>query len=190
MNQIYIDFLNNVKQSYKNNEYCHIIIKKDSVNSFDSNNIDLYQEITSYILYLWYIDTNDSRISEKNYVLKPNNIIRTFYFDKIDFLDIAKILSYIKYNLLNGVLDILNFENFNKKNLNKFKTSDLKVVLTDKSLKRDEKIKTKKDIIQFLLDNKTIIFSEPEKIVVKKKIIKKIITKKKILKKIIIKKRL
>jgi len=189
MNQIYVDFLNSIKKSFINNEYEYVIINKDT-NNFDSNNIDLYQEITSYILYLWYSDTNDSRISEKNYVLKPLNLKRTFYFDKIEFLDIAKILSYIKYNLLNGVLDILNQEKFNKKNLKKFKTNELRNVINEKTLNPNKNLKTKADIIDFLLNNKTLIFNTCIQNKKKIKIIKRIknpkikIIKKKVIKKI------
>ncbi len=187
MKQIYIDFLECVKTQFK---IKNITLKKLSNNNdLDLNNINLYQEITSYILYLWYIDTKDTRANEKDYVILPNNIKRTFYFNDIEFLDIAKILAYIKYDLLSGILDVLDYENFNKKNLKEYKTPDFKIFVKEQNIDVGN-ARTKAEYIEVILKKKDEIFNKEIKktVVKKKKIIKKIKkvgkTKKKIIKKI------
>ncbi len=208
MNQEHIDFLLNVKTQFKNGNIK--FIKKPTNNDIDLNNIDLYEEITSYILYLWYSETSDNRITERDYIIIPNNIEKTFSFNNIDYLNIAKILAYIKYDLLSGILDKLTYETFNKKNLNKYKTAELKKIINEQNITIEKKRITKNQCIQLLLENKDSIFNTNEidnavktivnevinevinnmkikKKIIKKKIIKKK-TKRKIKKKIIKKK--
>ncbi len=157
MNQNYINFLENVKTQFKNGD---IQFKKEPINNnIDLNNIDLYQEITSYILYLWYSETNDNRITERDYIIIPNNIEKTFSFNNIDFIDIAKILAYIKYDLLNGILDKLTYETFNEKNLNKYKAGDLKKLINEQNITIEKKRILKKDCIKLLLENKNSIYN-------------------------------
>jgi hypothetical protein len=157
--EIYKDFLLNIKQKFLIKDFK---LKNFNDEDIDLKNLDLYQEISKYIVYLWYFDTNDDRITEKDYVIIPNNIERTFYFNEIPFLDISKILAHIKYNLLNDILDILNYNTFTEKNLKKFKNTDYQKLLNGKNINYN--LKTKKEYIDFILKNKDKIFNKTLKI--------------------------
>lgn len=158
--ETYKDFLLITKEKFLNKDFQLQKLKETNI---DLGNLDLYQEITKYILYLWYSDTDDNRFSD-DYVLIPNNIERTFYFNEIPFLDISKILAHIKYNLLNDILDLLNYDTFTEKNLKKFKNIDYKKLIDNKKINIDTNIKTKKEYIDFLLKNKEKIFNKTFKI--------------------------
>ena len=154
MNKIYIDFLLNIKKEFKNGNL--IFFKTPTTSIINLEKLDMYQEITSYILYLWYVDTKDDRMNNTDYIIIPKNIERTFYFDQIEFLEIAQILAYIKYNLLNEILDKLTYETFNKKNINKYKVTKLKKLLKDHNINFGNI--NKKECVSLLLKNKDKIF--------------------------------
>jgi len=150
MKQEYIDFLKDVKKQFKTNNY------KVIGNVHDTEN-NLYELITKYVLYLWYKDTNDDRM-DNNGIWIPLDQENRILFSDIDFLDIAKILAYIKYDLLNDITDSLNINNVDKKKLNKFTFKKLKSFVENSSLPNSQ-LSKKIHYITFIINNKEAIFT-------------------------------
>jgi len=147
MEQKYIDFLIDIKQHFKCNNY-YIIGEK--------NNIELMEAINRYITYLWYKQTNDKNYIKYDSLYIPNVNI-TIDFNNIDMLSISNIFSYIKYDLLIDIDDILFEKSINMNYLKNFSNNKIKQFLLVNNISYNEKSNIKK-LIQIIIDNKKKLF--------------------------------
>ena len=144
MHEEIINFLNNVKNKIKINNYK--IIGKNNNDEYE-----LMEMINRYVTYLWYKQTNDNNFIQYNIIYIPKKI-NNIDFSKIDFLEISKILAYIKYNLITDIDDILLEKTLNQKYLNKFSLSKLKQF-------SNHICKSKEEYINYIIENKVKLFT-------------------------------
>ena len=147
---MYKEYFKELKEKIKSNDYT--IIEKLDEYKIENN---LYEQITNHGLYLWYNDSCDPRIDTIKNIIIPNNLERTFSFNDYEFVEIAKIFSYIKYELF-GLID-LKKEDFTEKNITKYSSKKMKEILNIKKI--DYNSNNKKKLIKILLDNKDLIYT-------------------------------
>ena len=109
---------------------------------------DIQEELTRYILYYWYKDTNDSRIK----YMKPP--IEPLYKERPKlnkWENVCYYLSYIKYNLI-----LIDINKITKKELTKYNIKELKEISIENNINIENKNKEELIILLLELKNKDL----------------------------------